>query len=203
MPKTKSIFATDFEDARGQLLDETFMEFNHLTETEVPLIMSHVRVDPCYGYFIDDITKSYKNGKFNLIHLNINSLHPKISEVNDILKLNLFEFFSINETKLDASKPAGFYKNNRYNIIRRDRCHGSTDLATKGGGIIIFIKKQYHIEYSFISDGYELIHIKLKIDNKLFNFICSYKSPKVNQSDFIEYLENYILNILPFFYLVY
>ena len=125
----------------------------------------------------------------------MNSLHSKISEVNDILKLNLFEFFSINETKLDASKPVGFYINNRFNIIRRDRCHGSTDLATKGGGIIIFIKKQYHIEYSFISDEYELIHIKLKIDNKLFNFICSYKSPKVNQSDFIEYLENYILNI--------
>ena len=103
MPKTKSIFATDFEDAWGRLLVETFMEFNHLTETEVPLIMSHVRADPSYGYFIDNLKKSYKNGKFNLLHLNINSLHSKISEVYDILKLNLFEFFSINETKLDAS----------------------------------------------------------------------------------------------------
>ena len=81
MPKTKSIFATDFEDARGLLLDETFMEFNHLTETEVPLIMSHVRADPSYGYFIDDLKKSYKNGKFNFIHLNINPCIQKYQKL--------------------------------------------------------------------------------------------------------------------------
>jgi hypothetical protein len=42
---------------------------------------------------------------------------------------------------------------------------------------------------------YELIYLKLDVNNSIFNFNSAYKSPKVAQSLLVDHLEEYLLNV--------
>ena len=57
--------------------------------------------------FMDDIKYFINNNKnqFLVLHININSLHSKIKDIDDIFKLKKLDILCVNETKLDKFKP--------------------------------------------------------------------------------------------------
>ena len=99
----------------------------------------------------------------------------------------------INETIFDKTKPISFYKNSYYDIIRRDRDFNESTKDSKGGGIIIFVKKQYKIKF-IKSPDMEFIYINIKIKNEELNFISAYKPPKTNNFQFLSTIENFFLS---------
>ncbi len=136
-----------------------------------------------------DKFKSFnKEKKFSILHLNIASLLSKLAEVNEIIDLRLFDLISFNETKIDANSPDPF-NSIYYNVIRRDR-NGS------GGGVMIFIRKEYKIIKQIISDHFELIYFQLEVDGLASNFICAYNPHVEYSKDFFDHLENnFIMNL--------
>ena len=67
--------------------------------------------------------------------------------------------------------PTRFYSNKHYNSIRRDRW------SNRGGGVMIFIRKEYQIIQSIKHESLELIVIQLNLKENSINVICCYKSP--------------------------
>ena len=96
----------------------------------------------------------------------------------------------INETKLNEHVPLSFYSNSFYKILRLDRDENC------GGGILVFYKKELNIsEVKNTDTKIENIYFQLKINSQTLNFISAYKSPSINNLDFLEKLENFIFNI--------
>jgi len=80
------------------------------------------------------------------------------------LKLKTVDVLTLNETKLDSTKPLSFYKNRNYTMIRRDRCFGDIQKkSNKGGGLIIFVNNKHKILNEFKSPAFELICLKLDL----------------------------------------
>ena len=95
----------------------------------------------------------------------------------------------LNETKLNNNYPKNFLANNHYNVIRKDR-------TRNGGGVMVLINKQLTIQSTFILENIEAIHLKLKIQSKIFNFISAYRPPGYDaQTEFIEEIEEYIYSL--------
>lgn len=111
---------------------------------------------PCY---LDQIKQFPDQSKFNILHLNINSIQSKLSQIGTIFDLGSFDFFCLNETKLDNKVPLAFYNHRHYNIIRRDRDFGG--VTSKGGGILAFIKKGYKYKSNY-SPNLEFMSINIK-----------------------------------------
>ena len=124
--------------------------------------------------------------------MNINSLHSKIHDFDLGLKLQLYDIVFLNETKFDKFKPISFYKNRNYNILRRDRDFDDEFSGNKGGGIIIFNKKQYKYQF-IISPEIDMICLNISIGNKVVNFISASKSPSKNKFKFLLSLESFML----------
>ena len=114
--------------------------------------------------YFDAIKQFATKTKFKFMHLNINSLHSKIDEIDKILKLKKFDIVFINETKFDKHKPIGFYKSSHYDIIRRDRDFNDDLIGNKGGGIIIFVKKHYKVKFIKAPDM-EFIYMNVMVNN--------------------------------------
>ena len=128
--------------------------------------------------------KSNKNNsictKFSILHLNVNSIFSKLHEVSQLLDKN-FDLISFNETKLDESIPISFYCNSNYNMLRLDR-------NRHGGGLLVFIKKDYDFIQGVHCKGIESVHFQLKISNDFYNFVCCYKPPSQNNLQFLDFL---------------
>ena len=106
------------------------------------------------------------------------------------MNLRTVDIFMVNESKLNCEDPFSFYSNIFYKILRLDRDENN------GGGILVFYKKELEVsEIKNIDSKIESIYFQLKIDNQTFNFISAYKSPSVNNIEFLEKLENLIFNI--------
>jgi hypothetical protein len=141
--------------------------------------------------FIEDFFK-FKTEDFCMLHHNIRSLPKSLHEMDIILNTQIFDIVSLNETKLDSSFPAGFYRNPDYVIIRRDK-------DRQQGGLLMFIKKEYKIVHYDIGETNEFkidyIYLKIKIKKQIYNFISCYKPPHQNDKIFIDELENLIYSI--------
>ena len=81
------------------------------------------------------ILNEAKNLKFKVLHLNVNSIYDKMSEIDLILQTKIIDIFMINESRLDSNIPSLFYSSPDYKIIRLDR-EGKC-----GVGEIVFIRK--------------------------------------------------------------
>jgi len=150
---------------------------NNLCEVLPFFSEEKIDIDYEYGYIkvnhMDHFNKLNSND-FQILHININSLfNNKIYEIDEILKTKQFDMLLINETRLDENVPNSFYSNINYSILRRDR------LDNGGGGVMVFIKKQYNILEVKINE-IEAIALKIKFNNI-----------------FIEKLENALLNFDP------
>jgi hypothetical protein len=123
--------------------------------------------------------------KFSIFHLNINSLFAKFHHIYEIIDRAKPDIFCLNETKLDHCLPDSAIHINGYNFFRRDR-------GSKGGGVLVYIRKCYKILNSYISLDYELIHIKFSISRQNFNLFACYKPPNELAEPFLEFLETKI-----------
>ena len=67
--------------------------------------------------------------------------------------------------------------------------------SSRGGGIIVYIKKCYCVSEIMINESWEIISFKIKINKTLNNFIFAYKQPSKNDIEFIENLKTVIFNM--------
>ena len=112
-----------------------------------------------------------------------------MDEIKEILNLRLFDIICLNETKIDSNTPNGFLSSKYYKCIRRDR-------TSNGGGILVYIKKEYTILKQETSLDFEIIYFQLLIKNNLCNFICGYNPHNKNSKDFNDHLEtNFLLSM--------
>ncbi len=86
------------------------------------------------------------------------------------MKLKKLDILCVNETNLDKFKPQTFFKNSFYDIIRRDRDFDDTAASSHGGGILVFIKKQYRSQF-IKAPEIEMIFLKIMVDSTEINFI--------------------------------
>ncbi|RNA02458.1 RNA-directed DNA polymerase from mobile element jockey-like [Brachionus plicatilis] len=136
--------------------------------------------------FIDNLKNYSKNDpKFQILHLNINSILNNLNDVDSILNLRQFDIVFLCETKLDDSFPNSFYKNDHYFIIRLDR-------SRHGGGLIVFIKNSLVVTKSVLLEKLELIYFQIRINGQKINFVYSYKAPNLKEQLFIDHLEEFL-----------
>ena len=77
-----------------------------------------------------------------------------------------------------------------YRLIRSD--HSSND---KRGGVCVYFKSSLPIQMLSISMLHECISLEFRIDGKLWNLICLYRSPSQNMEEFGMFVKNLDLNI--------
>jgi hypothetical protein len=93
-------------------------------------------------------------GKLAILHLNVNSVHEKISNIDRILSLEMFDI----ESKLDDGVPLGFDCNSQYKSLRRDR-------GSSSGDLLVFIRKGLYVSYNFNSLDHEFIYFEIQTKN--------------------------------------
>ena len=103
-----------------------------------------------------------------------------------------YDIICLSETYLNSSVPYddGNLEIPGYNLIRTD--HQSED---KRGGVCIYYKNTLHLKLLDIHILQECINFKIKIENKLCNFIVLYPSPSQFQGTFESFIDNLETNI--------
>ena len=132
-------------------------------------------VEPCsFTPYITSLTNFASGACVNIGHLNINSLNSRAKqfEIDEILNLNKFDLFFLNETKIDDQTRLSI-KNSNYKPIRRDR-------NSNGGGVMVYYRKEYIILNEMISVDFETISFQIKFNGIIHHFIASYKPPIEN-----------------------
>ena len=127
----------------------------------------------------DSKFKAFNNKGLHLIHLNINSLLPKIDELRDIAKCSSTAVIGITETKLNNTVYDSEVTIGGYSIVQND-------INRKGGGVACYIKS--NICYSrkiCLSDNLQNIFIDLLFPKtKPMSVGIFYKPP--SQTPFLE-----------------
>ena len=131
----------------------------------------------------EEIWSPFKKRGIHFLHVNINSLLPKIDELRHIAKTTNVSIIGISETKLDASVLNAEIDIDNYEIIRKDR-------NRRGGGVACYIRKDICFnQIDIFSD---------KVENICFNILLKnlhpitvgilYRPP--DQNKFLEELSN-------------
>ncbi len=143
---------------------------------------------PVFELYMDRFNRFNSEKKFSILHLNVASLLNKSYEINEIVNLRKFDIISLNETKIDGNSPDPIVSA-FYNVIRRDR-------NNSGGGIMIFVKKEYKIARQVISDEAEIVFFQITVTKSSYNFICCYNPHVEHSKKFFDTLENhFIMNL--------
>ena len=135
----------------------------------------------------NDQWKTFNKRGLHLIHLNINSVLPKIDELREIAKKTRATVIGLTETKLDATILDGEVNIEGYELIRSDR-------NRHGGGVACYIKN----DVAFRSRG----GFFNEIENLFFNILLPKTKPILvgivyrppDQSRFLERLTSAIIN---------
>ena len=99
--------------------------------------------------------EAFNNKGLHLIHLNVNSLLPKIDELHNIAKCSNAAVIGITETKLDNTVYDSEVTIDGYSIVRNDR-------NRKGGGVACYIRSNIcYSRRTCLSDNLENIFIDL------------------------------------------
>ena len=173
-------------------MDNTFffdINYDNLNETNLNTLKSkNVNTIVDFSYY-KYLKKFCNNSYISILHLNINSIFSKINEIDSILSLN-YDIVMFNETKLDNVVPNSFYKNVNYNILRLDR-------NRHGGGILVFIRKEYTYINNRVIDNLEALCFQITVKKSLCTFIATYKPPSKNEIEYLDELENLLCTIDP------
>ena len=125
---------------------------------------------------------AFSNRGLHLIHLNINSLLPKIDELRDIAKRTKAAVIGISESKLDSTvlDPEIYIDN--YEILRFDR-------NRHGGGVACYIRSDISYKLnSFLPNEIENITFDILMPHtKPITVGIIYRPP--NQSKFLDIFE--------------
>ena len=125
----------------------------------------------------------FKKRGLHIIHLNINSLLPKIDEIRHIAKSSNFSVIGLSETKLDDSVFDAEINIEGYTFIRSDR-------NRHGGGVACYVKQHltFDVKYYF-SNEIENIFIDIFLPkSKPFTLGFFYRPP--NQYNFLHLIED-------------
>ena len=82
----------------------------------------------------------FKKKGLHFVHININSLLPKIDELRYLVKLPNASIVGIGETKLDDSISSSEIEIEGYGLLRLDR-------SRRGGGVACYIKRSLAYNY--------------------------------------------------------
>ena len=132
---------------------------------------------------VNDIWEPFKKRGMHILHININSLLPKINELREIAKKTNATVIGVTESKLDDSINNSELHIVGYSILRCDR-------NRKGGGVACYIRNDicFNREYHF-SDEIEYIFSKIFIPNvKPISIGIFYRPP--NENMFFDKLIN-------------
>ena len=83
---------------------------------------------------------NFKKKGLHFIHININSLLPKIDEIRHMTKITNAAIVGIGETKLDESILSSEIDIEGYDLLRLDR-------SRRGGGVACYVKKSLAYNY--------------------------------------------------------
>ena len=127
----------------------------------------------------DNKWEIFKKSGLHLIHININSLIPKIDEIRSIAKKTNAAVIGITESKLDETVHNSEIDIENYVLIRNDR-------NRKGGGVACYIRKDINFtEKSIFKNDIEHICIDILLPKtKPFTVGIFYRPP--NRTNFIE-----------------
>ena len=125
----------------------------------------------------------FKNRGLHIIHLNINSLLPKIDEIRNIARKSNLSVIGLSETKLDDSVFDAEVNIEGYNLVRSDR-------NRHGGGIACYVKQHLSFDVkSYFSNEIENFFIEIFLPkSKPFTLGFFYRPP--NQHNFLHLIEN-------------
>ena len=108
---------------------------NHFLYRKLILLLSgdiSLNPQPIQNNHLKENREIFKNRGLHFIHLNINSLLPKIDKLREIVKISNPTVISITETKLDNSIDDSETSIDGYCAIRCDR-------NARGGGVICYV----------------------------------------------------------------
>ena len=134
-----------------------------------------------------DNWEPFRKKGMHFLHLNVNSLLPKIHEIRKIAQDSKATIIGITETKLDKTIFDNEVNIDGYNIIRKDR-------TRHGGGVCCYIKndRSFNVRENFGTD-FENVFLDILLPNSKPILIgILYRPP--NQSGFLDSLSTAILN---------
>ena len=128
---------------------------------------------------IENIWEIFNKKGLHFLHININSLLPKIDEVRSIAEKSNAAVIGITESKLDDSVQNSEIKIDNYSLIRCDR-------NRHGGGVACYVRNDINFNQKFIfSNSIENIFIDILLPKtKPFTVSIFYRPP--DNSDFID-----------------
>ena len=138
-----------------------------------------------------------KADELKILHININGIRSKIKSIHEVLDDNVFDIICINESKLDNSIPDSLLTHVRYTLHRRDRnFSGGEGFGRNGGGLLIFIRKNY-IHSVEVCNNFEAMHLAITHKQFKAHILVCYKSPSINDSDYLEFLNSKVSDLNP------
>ena len=128
---------------------------------------------------IENVWEIFNKKGLHFLHININSLLPKIDEVRSIAEKSNAAVIGITESKLDDSVENSEIKIDKYSLIRCDR-------NRHGGGVACYVRNDINFNQKFIfSNSIENIFIDILLPKtKPFTVGIFYRPP--DKSDFID-----------------
>ena len=133
---------------------------------------------------------------FSICHWKPNSIAAhNFSKIQSLITYNCIHHFDIiclSETYLNSeiSSDNENLDISGYRLIRSD--HPSND---KRGGVCVYFKSSLPIQILSISILHECINLEIRINDKLCNLICLYRSPSQNMKEFMTFVKNLELNL--------
>ena len=155
---------------------------NYVLFCQAQLLLSgdiHPNPGPPQASKFDNIWKPFAKSGLHFIHININSLIPKIDEIRSIAYSTNAAITGITESKVDESVTNSELNINNYVLIRNDR-------NRKGGGVACYIREDINFTQKFVfNDKIENIFIGILLPKtKPFTVSIFYRPP--NKSKFLE-----------------
>ena len=155
---------------------------NHLYLKTASLLSGDINLNPgpvTRHQLKDPKFEAFNNKELHLIHLNINSLLPKIDKLRNIATCSNAVIIGITETKLDNTVCDSEVTTDGYSIVRNDR-------NRKGGCVACFIRSNIcYSRKAYLSDNLEKIFIDLLFPKtKPISVGIFYKPP--SQTQFLE-----------------
>ena len=122
----------------------------------------------------------------NIIHFNVRSLLPKISEYDNFLTNKHIHIISVNETWLDDSVSDNEISIPGFTVFRKDR-------NRQGGGVAFYIKNELMptVNQELHKPSLEALWIYIKLKSMKF-LICSLYRPPSADSDYLDLIFNNI-----------
>ena len=115
--------------------------------------------------------------KFIFGHLNARSLNKNHTELKQVLDNTYFDAFGVSESWLTKNTPKDRYMLNDFNIVRSDRKN------KRGGGVCLFIRKQYtkfrRITIPNMCEIPEMLWVEIEVGRSKIAVGILYKPPKI------------------------